>query len=155
MRHFLTGVLLAGVLTANQLAVAATGSLIKVLPEYLDLKGRNALSPSLYERDAYQVTLREHPERRSGIRFYIQWKSKKPVWETLLARVELRGTTEGKVPRKFVLERSVPNPGGPTSHWIELTLSGEEYKKFGAVTSWRVTIWEGQTLVGEEQSFLW
>lgn len=155
VRHLLVGFFLAGVLSANHSAVAASGSLIKVLPEYLDLKGRNALSPSLYERDAYQVTLREHPERRSAIRFYVQWKNKKPVWEPMLARVELRGITEGKVPRKFVLERSVPNPGGAASHWTELTLSGEEYKKFGAVTAWRVTIWEGQSLIGQEQSFLW
>ena len=136
-------------------AFAASGSVIKVLPEYLDLKGRNALSPSLYERDVYQVALREHPERRSAIRFYIQWKNRKPVWEPILARVELRGITDGKVPRRYVLERSVENPGGPTSHWTDLTLSGDAYKKFGAVIAWRVTLWEGQTLIGQEQSFLW
>jgi hypothetical protein len=155
VRHFPTGLLITGVLAANLSAVAATGSLIKVLPEFLDLKGRNSLSPSLYERDVYQVTLREHPERRSGIRFYIQWKSKEPLWEPLLARVELRGIAEGKMPRQAVLERSVPNPGGPLSHWTDLTLTGDAYKKFGAVTAWRVTIWEGQTLIGQEQSFLW
>jgi hypothetical protein len=147
--------LILGMLAADHSAVAASGSLLKVLPEFLDLKGRNALSPSLYERDVYQVTLREHPERRSGIRFYIEWRSKKPVWESLLARVELRGITEGKVPRQYVLERTVPNPGGITSHWTDLTLKGDAYKKFGAVTAWRVTLWEGQTLVGQEQSFLW
>jgi hypothetical protein len=155
VRRLRIGFLIAGVLAANLSAFAATGSLIKVLPEYLDLKGRNSLSPSLYERDVYQVTLREHPERRSGIRFYVQWKSKKPVWEPLLARVELRGIAEGKVPRRFVLERPVPNPGGITSHWTDLTLSGDAYKKFGTVIAWRATIWEGQTLIGQEQSFLW
>ena len=36
-------------------AAAATGSVIKVLPQFLDLKGRTALSPSLYDRDAYQA----------------------------------------------------------------------------------------------------
>ena len=155
MRAFLAGLLTIGILAANQSAIAAGGGLIKVLPEFLDLKGRNSLSPSLYERDVYQATLREHPERRSGIRFYIQWKSKKPVWDQLLARVELRGIAEGKVLRQFVMERAVPNPGGPLSHWTDLTLSGEAYKKFGAVTAWRVTLWEGQTLIGQEQSFLW
>lgn len=154
VRYLLSRLLVAAVLGADS-SFAASGSLIKVLPEYLDLKGRNALSPSLYERDVYQVTLREHPERQSAMRFYIQWKSRKPVWEPLLARVELRGITEGKVPRRYVLERSLSNPGGPTSHWTDLTLSGDDYKKFGSVTAWRVTIWEGQTLIGQEQSFLW
>src|ERR1700694_2385281 len=109
MKQSLAGLALCCVLAMGLPAGAATGSLGKVLPEVLDLKGRNSLSPSLYERDVYQVTLRDHPERRSGIRFYIQWKSKKPMWEPLLARVELRGIAEGKVPRQFVLEQNVTN----------------------------------------------
>jgi hypothetical protein len=155
MRRLLAGLLITGVLAVNPSVVSATGGLLKVLPEFLDLKGRNSLSPSLYERDVYQVALRDHPERRSGIRFYIEWKSKKPVWEPLLARVELRGIAEGKLPRQLVLERAVPNPGGALSHWTDITLGGEDYKKFGSVTAWRVTLWEGQTLIGQQQSFLW
>jgi hypothetical protein len=69
--------------------------------------------------------------------------------------VELRGITEGKVLRQLILERDIPNPGGATSHWTDLTLSGAAYKNFGAVTAWRVTLWEGQTLIGRQQSFLW
>jgi hypothetical protein len=155
MRKLLAGLLITSVFAVNPSVVSATGGLLKVLPEFLDLKGRNSLSPSLYERDVYQVALREHPERRSGIRFYIEWKSKKPVWEPLLARVELRGIAEGKLPRQLVLERPVPNPGGALSHWTDITLSGDDYKKFGSVTAWRVTLWEGQTLIGQQQSFLW
>lgn len=155
VRTALFNLLIAGALATCSPALAGSGSLIKVLPEYLDLKGRNSLSPSLYERDVYQVKLRDHPELRSAIRFYIQWKSKKPLWDSLLARVELRGITEGKVPRRLVLERTVPNRGGHWSHWTDLTLSGQAYQKFGAVTAWRVTIWEGQKLIGREQSFLW
>ena len=155
MRLFLTGLLIAGVVAANASAVAATGRLVKVLPEFLDLKGRNSLSPSLYERDVYQAALRQHPERRSGMRFYIQWKSIKPVWEPLMVRVELRGIAQGKLPRELVLERLVPNPGRALTHWTDITLDGEQYKNFGSVTAWRVTLWEGQTLAGKEQSFLW
>ena len=155
MRRSLAGLLVTSVLAVNLSAVAASGSLLKVLPEFLDLKGRNSLSPSLYERDVYQVTLREHPERRSGIRFYIQWKAKEPAWESLQARVELRGVPEGKLPRRVVLERPVPNPGGAFSHWTEITLNGQEYQQFGTVTAWRVTLWQGQTLIGQQQSFLW
>jgi len=134
---------------------ASTGKVIKVLPEYLDLKGRNSLSPSLYERDAYQVGLREHPEQRSGVRFYVHWKTKGPPWAPLKLRVELRGSAEGNLPRRLVLDQALLKPGGLFGRWTNVTLSGEDYKKFGAVTAWRVTLWEGDTLLGEQRSYLW
>ena len=34
------------------------GRIVKTLPLLLDLKGQTALSPSLYDRDAYQAHLR-------------------------------------------------------------------------------------------------
>ena len=134
---------------------AATGRIIKVLPEFLDEKGRNSLAPSLYERDVYQAMLRDHPERRSGLRFYIQWKTKGPVWEPLTIRVEIRGNAEGNLPKQLVLEQRIENPGGAFSHWSNVTLSSEDYKKIGSVTAWRITFWEGKTLLGHQQSFLW
>ena len=133
----------------------ATGRIIKVLPEFLDLKGHNSLAPSLYERDVYQAMLRDHPERRSGLRFYIQWKTKGAVWEPLTMRVEVRGIAEGNLPKQLVLEKRIENPGGSFSHWSEVTLTSEDYKKVGSVTAWRVTLWEGKELLGQQQSFLW
>ena len=41
------------------------------------------------------------------------------------------------------------------SHWTQLDLLGEEYKEFGVVTAWRVSLWEGSRLLGEQKSFLW
>ena len=134
---------------------AATGRVVKVLPEYLDLKGRNSLSPSLYERDAYQVYLREHPEKRSGVTFYTQWKLKGGVYEPLKLRVELRGPAAGELPKQMKLETEVEPKSGLFSHWTSLTLGGEDYKRFGHVTAWRVTFWEGNRLLGEQKSFLW
>ena len=133
---------------------AATGRVIKVLPEYLDLKGRNSLAPSLYERDAYQVVLRLHPAQRSGMRFYVQWKTRGKVAAPLKVRVEMRGVALGNLPKQLVLAQAV-QPGGWFSHWTGVTLSGEEYKQFGQVTAWRVTLWEGERQLGEQQSFLW
>ena len=54
-------------------ASAATGKVIKVLPQFLDLKGRHSLSPSLYDRDAYQAQLRDTKTNISGMRFAVQW----------------------------------------------------------------------------------
>jgi hypothetical protein len=135
-------------------AEGATGRVIKVLPQFLDLKGRHTLSPSLYERDAYQAFLREHPEQRSGVRFAVQWKSRGAAFAPLKLRVELRGTARGDLPSRTVLEAEV-KPGGWLSQWTFLPLTGADYEKFGDTTAWRVTLWEGEDLLGEQTSFLW
>lgn len=134
---------------------AATGRLIKVLPEYLDAKGRTSVSPSLYDRDAYQAVLRQHPERRSGIRYYVQWKIKGHPSAPLKAKVELRGPAQGKLPKHTVLEETLPAKTGWFGHWVGLTLSGDAYRQFGGVVAWRVTLWEGTNLLAEQRSFLW
>src|SRR5438552_10151677 len=124
-------------------AQAGTGRVVKVLPHFLDLQGRHTLYPSLYERDAYQAVLRQHPEKRSGIRFDVQWRTKGPIWEPLTLRVELRGIAEGNLPKELLLEKQV-KPGGWFGDWTGFPVVGEQYKSIGEVTAWRVTLWEGE-----------
>lgn len=154
MRRFYLWIIILSALAAGPQSFAATGRVIKVLPHFLDLQGRAALSPSLYDRDAYQVTLRDHPEKRSGIRFDMQWRTKGPAWSDLKLRVELRGVAERDLPKQMILERDL-EAGGWFSHWTSMTLAGQEYKNLGEVTAWRVTLWEGDELLGEQKSFLW
>src|SRR5437899_2397501 len=52
-RFFL--LVISAALLQSSHATAATGRIIKVLPHLLDLQGHHALSPSLYDRDAYQA----------------------------------------------------------------------------------------------------
>lgn len=134
-------------------ARAATGAVVKVLPHFLDLEGRHSVSPSLYDRDAYQAQLRQHPEKRSGIRFDILWRGRSKTKETARLQVELRGTAQGNLPSETKLETEVVITG--TSHWAALKLNGEGYKRFGEITAWRVTLWSGDQLIGEQKSFLW
>jgi hypothetical protein len=134
---------------------AATGKVIKVLPEFLDKEGRTSLSPSLYERDAYQANLRNHPEKRSGLKFFVQWKTKGPLWEPIKLRLELRGRSEGNLPKQLVLEEALVNKGTAFTRWTGITLNNAQYKELGSVTAWRVTLWEGNQLLGQQQSFLW
>ncbi len=54
---------------------AVTGRVIKTLPLFLDLQGHDALSPSLFDRDAYQAYLRQHTNEISAIRFDVLWKA--------------------------------------------------------------------------------
>jgi hypothetical protein len=154
MRRLFPWIIIFSLLVAASQTYGATGRVIKVLPHFLDLKGRAALSPSLYDRDAYQVILREHSEKRSGIRFDMQWKTKGAVWSDLKLRVELRGVAQGDSPKQMILERALEG-GGWFSHWTSMTLVGEDYKALGEVTAWRVTLWEGTDLLSEQKSFLW
>ena len=134
-------------------ANAATGRVSKVLPHFLDLKGRHTLSPSLYDRDAYQAQLRANPDQRSGLRFDIYWRARAVPGAKVKLRVELRGAARGEIPSQHTLETEIK--ASATSRWTSLALLGEDYKKFGEVTAWRVTLWDGEQLVGEQKSFLW
>ena len=154
MRRALIWFWLVGWLAAAFCAQAATGRVVKVLPQFLDLKGRNSLSPSLYERDVYQAYLRDHTNQCSGMRFNVQWKIKGQPAAPLKVQVELRGVAQGDFPKRLVLETPA-EPHGWFSHWAVVPLVGQAYKDFGKVTAWRVTLWEGSRMLGELTSFLW
>jgi hypothetical protein len=132
-------------------ADAPSGKIIKVLPQYLDLEGRISLSPSLYTRDAYQAVLRAHPEQRSGVRFMVQWKASKS--SALAMKVEMRGLRTNEA-TTVTLEAPLVKKGW-FSTWTELVLKGDDYKKFGEMTAWRVTLWDGKTQLAEQRSFMW
>lgn len=153
MRRLIICSAFALLLAAPLSASAATGRVVKVLPHFLDLKGRHSLTPSLYDRDAYQAQLRRNPEQRSALRFDVQWRANS-VQDKLKLKVELRGTAKGDLPRSTTLESEI-TPGRKTSRWTSLPLAGEDYRNFGEVTAWRVTLWDGEQLVGEQKSFLW
>ncbi len=130
-----------------------TGKVIKVLPHLLDAQGRHTLSPSLYDRDAYQADLRKNPAKVSGIRFDVRWKASGPAKQTAVVRVEVRGPAKGNLPSELRLETTVEM--GSWSHWAVLKLDGQQYKDFGEITAWRVTLWTGDELLSEQKSFLW
>lgn len=132
-------------------AFAESGEVVKVLPHFLDLKGRPAVAPSLFERDAYQVELRRDAKKRSGLRVDIQWRAKE--YQELLLKVELRGMLGNKATAN-VQELKVKPPRW-FSRWAKFYLTGEKYNTFGELSAWRVTLWDGAHLVSEQTSFLW
>lgn len=131
-------------------AQAESAKIVKVLPHFLDLQGRNALNPSLFDRDAYQAKLRGSPEERSALRFDVQWKAR--GYDDLTLRIEARGGT-ARQPQAITLERKVK--GRFFSRWTALKIEGEEYKRFGEMISWRASLWSGTNQVAEQKSFLW
>ena len=132
-------------------ANGAAPKLMKVLPQYLDREGRHTVSPSLYDRDAYQAHLRRHPEERSGIQFAIQWKARNST--PLMLRVDMRGALD-KQPTTALLEAPVQHRG-VFSNWSSPKLAGTHYKEFGELLAWRATLWDGGQQVAEMKSFLW
>lgn len=153
MRGCLAILLLLVSLTAAPASDAVTGRIVKVLPLFLDFQGRDAISPSLFDRDAYQAHLREHTNEVSALRFDILWNAAHAKGADLKLRAELRGVAEHGLPRQAVLETNV----APKffRRWTSLTLGGDEYKQFGALVAWRVTLWDGDRLLSEQKSFLW
>jgi len=142
------------VLTAASISHATEARVIKVLPQFLDRRGRDSISPSLYDRDAYQAQLRKKPELRSGLQFAVQWKASSSANQELKIRVELRGTAKGDLPKAAKIETIVKQKGS-FSHWATIVLDEKVYQDIGEMTAWRVTLWEGEKLLSEQKSFLW
>ncbi len=134
-------------------AEAATAQIKKVLPHYLDKEGRHTLSPSLYERDAYQARLRNNPAERSALRFDVNWRSPQAVPSKFKLRLELR-SSGAMLGKPLILETEVKSRSS-FSQWTSLTLKGDDYTMFGELLAWRATLWDGETLVAEQKSFLW
>ena len=148
MGMFLAALVFASPATA---AFVPKGKVNKVLPQFLDLKGRSTLSPSLYERDAYQAHLRETPSEVSGMRFAIHYKAKPLDPDRLAIRLEIRSVNHVK---PITLNQPVKK-AGLFGRWAEFRLQGEEYKGLGEIVAWRATLWDGQRMLDEQRSFLW
>jgi len=142
---------LLSALFAVRLMAAAEGKVVKVLPHLLDKAGRHSLSPSLFERDAYQAELRKHPERVGGIRYDIHWKVRGATTTKLRLRLQFR-TSERAGFAPIVLETPVSAKSGG---WTGLSLDAETYRKAGNVQAWRATLLDGDTEIAEQRSFLW
>jgi hypothetical protein len=153
MNRLLMTLLLLGSLAAAGASDAMTGRVVKVLPLFLDLKGHDAISPSLFDRDAYQFYLRAHTNEISAVRFDVQWSAANTAKTELKLRLELRGCDTNNLPRQTVLEQTVTPHF--FSHWTSLTMGGDDYKNFGEANAWRATLWSGDQMIGEQKSFLW
>ena len=141
-------------LRADPISHTITGSVSKVLPLYMNLKGQVAPSPSLFDRDAYQFELlTRRTNEITGIRFDVLWKARNARGLNLKLRLDLRGIGAGGFPTQTNLEQTVTPKF--FHHWASLTLVGRGYKNFGALVAWHATLWNGNQLLGEQKSFLW
>ena len=133
-------------------AEAAGERILKVLHHLVDSEGRNALAPSLFERDAYQAYLREHPELVAGSQFDVQLKAPRKSGEVLL-RIEVR-TSKGGLGKSQQFETTVlPDRWGST--WGRIKLDKAASEALGTIIAWRATLWRDGFLIADQESFLW
>ena len=152
MRFF--NILVAAALLLGAIgAQAASGRITKLLPHYLDKEGRHTISPSLYERDAYQAQLRSNPDQVFGIRFDFKWRASGADRDKLRMRIEIRGskTQPGK---PFVIEQKVKRKG-LFGRWASITVQKENFEKVGKMIAWQATLLEGDSKLAQQRSFLW
>ncbi len=122
------------------LSLSATESgfrIVKILPHFLDKKGRLSLSPSLFERDAYQGYLRHNTNEVSTMRYDFHWKGGPPKSDPVTVRLEIRGSrSDLRHPEVFQtpLVRSL-------GKWAFIAIPSEEYHKLGAIVAWRLSLW--------------
>jgi len=152
MRRFLMILLLLIALPALGDGIEK-GRIVKMLPLFINAKGHDALSPSLYDRDAYQAYLRQHANEISAIRFDFLWQVENPSASKYTLRIELRGSGPGGKPTRATREQEVAPP--LLRHWNSLVLGGADYRNFGELVAWRATLWRGDHLLSEHKSFLW
>jgi hypothetical protein len=153
MRRYAASFVVLGFLLSTAVTRADEGKVCKVLPQFLDQKGRQSLSPSLYERDAYQFYLRKHSAQRKALSMAVQYKAKGLDWPKTKLRAELRGLLTNSL-STVTLEEPVKKSGF-FANWTEFRITGDAYKKFGELVAWRVTLWEGDKQLSEQESFLW
>jgi len=153
MRRLLALLFLLGSLAGSPAADTSTGRVIKVLPLFLDSQGRAALTPSLFDRDAYQAYLRQHTNEISAVRFDVLWQAADAGGGRLKLRLDLRGGGTIGLPSEAMLEQAfVP---GHSRCWTSLALDGVDFKNFGSLVAWRATLWSDDRLLAEQKSFLW
>lgn len=151
MRYFL-GLICTMLIALSVSSEAANAKILKVLPHFLDAKGRHTLSPSLFERDAYQAHLRKNPELISNLRFDVQWKPGASKGMELKLRLELRG---GKANSKAITTVETVKGKGMFTTWSKLKLTEKQFDSLGSVSAWRATLWDGDKMLHELKSFLW
>ena len=154
MRSTLLSLIALFALSCVVLTADAQPVIKKTLRHYLDAEGRHTKSPSLLDRDAYQVYLREHPEEISGLRFDVQLRLSKKEEIPLTLKIEVRhgkGTEIGLFTKKspVVLKKR------RRSQWTNLIIDADAYKEIGEIIAWRISLWNGAIELSHKESFLW
>ena len=131
----------------------AEAKIFKVLPHFLDQEGRHALSPSLFERDAYQRVLSQNPERQSGMRFDVLWRVDKKQSGGVELHIEM--TTKKGDPTKPIVIKAPVKRSRWFRKWSAVNYVGKDFRDGGEVLAWRALLIKDGKILDSQQSFLW
>jgi len=148
MRIIVLIILSAALVGCSTLPTHSGIGIVKVLPHYLDESGNHADGPTLLHRDVYQANLRKNPDLVHAVRYDVSWRGDGEI----KVRLELRSAKTGV--ETMIVER-IETASGHSTHWTPILIDAATYKSFGQPESWRVSLWQGETQVGEQKSFLW
>jgi hypothetical protein len=90
------------------------------------------------------VPSRSDAFQEGGEEFYVVWTGA----DISLVKFEYR---QVRLPEKIFALSYVPT--ARRSHVFEV--AGNDFRKGGKVSAWRVTLWRGATMIAEKQSALW
>lgn len=130
-----------------------SGRILKVLPHLVDAQGRIALAPSLFQRDAYQAQLRQHPELVSSQQYDVNCQVAGRPSDTLKVRLLLRTALRAETD-PIILEAPVKR-GWFGRSWQSLKLDPATYRTAGNVVAWRAELLAGNAVIGAQNSFFW
>ncbi len=147
MRIFVLIILTAVWVGCSMLQTRSGMGIVKVLPHYLDASGNHSDGPTLLHRDVYQEKLRGNPDLVYAVRYDVNWYGTGEV----KVRLELRSTKAGV--ETMIIERV--ETAVRRKHWTPILIDAATYKTFGQPEYWRVSLWQGETQVAEQKSFLW
>lgn len=120
---------------------------------YLDLN-INPGPVDFTQKAVFQDNLAKNPSGQYGKRFFIHWGAEMDgSIPEVIVRLELRGLM-GNVPTSKTVEFTYPD-FREGSEWTEFDFVGDEYKKFGQLTAWRVTVLTGNKVLARKKSILW
>ena len=148
MRIFALIILAAAWVGCSALQPQSGTNIVKVLPHYLDASGNHSDGPTLLHRDVYQNKLRKNSDLVRAVRYDVNWQGT----GTVTVRLEIRSTKAGV--ETMIIER-VETASDRRKHWTPILIDAATYKTFGQPESWRISLWRGETQVGEQKSFLW
>ena len=147
--HIFALIILAAVWVGCSALQPQSGTnIVKVLPHYLDASGNHSDGPTLLHRDVYQNKLRKNSDLVRAVRYDVNWQGT----GTVTVRLEIRSTKAGV--ETMIIER-VETASDRRKHWTPILIDAATYKTFGQPESWRISLWRGETQVGEQKSFLW
>ncbi len=112
--------------------------------------GPNAALQFEKEYWSYGAITRQEKLDKRGHYFVILWSNRGPVKE-LQAKFEYRQVKSKDVIRTLTIDHARAHGGMKST----FAVVGQAFDEYGAVSSWRFTVWDGGKLLAEQNSFIW